>query len=282
MKTRGMVLKTAVMVIASLLLLVSILGTPSAKVYATGTVVGIESAEDVEAGSVFVLSIYLENTIKTTGVGLDLIWDPSVLTLLEVTINLLAPEGSYFPAPPSIDNVEGSMTLGLVNTKSPDYITVIEKTPILDLKFEAIGSPGDSTILNLENVELSDENFDLYFPNVVTDGFVSIYAPEIISISVDPSDIDFGTIYEGGSGTSSVTITNDGNVEVSVIATLGSEVPVGFYTSNFKLDDLTVSDWSISLLGLGASELVGLSLDIPVGTEPGFKTAILTFWAEIP
>jgi len=110
----------------------------------------------------------------------------------------------------------------------------------------------------------------------------TVRAPEIISISVDPGDLDFGTIYEGGSGTSSVTITNDGNVNISVIATLGSEVPVGFYTSNFKLDNLAVSDWSILNLGPGASELVGLGLDIPVGTEHGVRTAILTFWAEIP
>lgn len=102
----------------------------------------------------------------------------------------------------------------------------------------------------------------------------------IISISVEPSDVDFGTIYEGGSGTSSVTITNDGNSAVSVAATLGSEVPEGFYTSYFKLDNQAVSDWSISFLGLSADEIVDLSLDIPFDTEAGTKTAMLTFWAE--
>lgn len=281
MKTRGMVLKTAVKMSVLLLLLVPILGAPFVEAPATGTVVGIESAEDVEAGSVFVLSTYLENAINTTGFGSDLIWDPSVLKLLEVIVSASAPAGTMLWGS-KIDNDTGSLETAIANMNPPNYITVIEKTPILDLTFEAVGSPGDSTILNLENVELSDKFFDPYFPDIVTNGSISIYTPEIISISVDPSDIDFGKIYKGGSGTSSVTITNDGNVEVSVNATLSSEVPEGFYTSNFKLDDLAVSGWSISNLGLGASELVGLSLDIPFDTEPGFKTAILTFWAEIP
>jgi len=278
MKARGIILKTAVMVIVSLLLFVPILRVPFVEAPATGTVVGIESAEDVEAGSIFVLSIYLANATKIDGLGFELYWDPAVVNNTGIKLSDdLSPSSLTVNIKPSL----GKAKVCLVNTQTPDYITVNETTSIIDLTFEAVGSPGDSTILNLDNVELSGELVGLYFPDVVTDGFV-IYTPEIISISIDPGDIDFGKIYEGGSGTSSVTITNEGNVEVSVIATLGSEVPVGFYSSNFKLDDLAVSDWSISLFGLGASELIGLSLDIPVDTEPGFKTAILTFWAETP
>lgn len=282
MKTKGIVLKPAVMRIMPLLLLVSILGAPFAKVYATETVVGIESAEDVEAGNVFILSIYLENAIKTTGVGLDLIWDPLVLTLQEVILSDSAPAGTTLWEP-KIDNDIGSLGIAITNTKSPNYITVIENTPILDLTFEAIGSPGDSTILHLENVELSDENFDPYYPDVV-DGYVSIYMPEIISISVDPSDIDFGTIYEGNSGTSSVTITNDGTVEISVNATLGSEDPVGFYTDNLKMFEVGpgyvyVEEWNL-VLQPTYEESVSLELTIPYPCPAGNKTAILVFWAE--
>jgi len=278
MKAKDMLLKTAVMVIMSLLLFVPLLRVPFVEAPATGTVVGIESAEDVEAGSIFVLSIYLANATKVDGLGFELYWDPAVVNNTGIK---LSDDLSPSSLTVNINQVLGKAKVGLVNTQTPDYITVIENTSIIDLTFEAVGSPGDSTILNLDNVELSDKLVGLYFPDVVTDGFVS-YTPEIISISIDPGDINFGKIYKGGSGTSSVTITNDGNVEVSVTAILKSEVPVGFYTSNFKLNNQTVSGWSIPNLGPSASETVVLSLDIPVGTETDFKTAILTFWAEPP
>lgn len=280
MKARGIILKTAVMVVVSLLLLVPILRVPFVEAPATGTVVGIESAEDVEAGSIFVLSIYLANATKVDGLGFELYWDPAVVNNTGIKLSDdLPPSTNSLTV--NIDPALGKSKVALTNTQTPDYITVNETKSIIDLTFEAVGSPGDSTILNLENVELSDKLVGLYFPEVVTDGFVS-YTPEIISISIDPGDINFGKIYKGGSGTSSVTITNDGNVEVSVTAILKSEDPVDFYTSNFKLNNQTVSNWSIPNLGPGASETVVLSLDIPVDTESDFKTAILTFWAETP
>ena len=144
------------------------------------TVLGIDSAEDLEAGSVFVLSIYLVNVSKTTGVGLDLTWNPSVLSMQMISINPSAPENTTLFGQ-KIDNDVGSLKFALINTNPPDYITVIEKTPILDLTFEAIGSPSNSTILSLENVELSDEYFEVYYPGVVNDGFVSIYEPEVVN-----------------------------------------------------------------------------------------------------
>ncbi|GAG84409.1 unnamed protein product, partial [marine sediment metagenome] len=102
----------------------------------------------------------------------------------------------------------------------------------------------------------------------------------VISISVDPSDIDFGNIYEGGSGTSSVTITNNGNVELSIEARLESEVPEGFYTAHLLMETSSVEEWFISSLVPDAFTTVFLDLIIPPGTEAGSKTANLIFWAE--
>jgi len=128
----------------------------------------------------------------------------------------------------------------------------------------------------------------------VTVGFLRVpqsFKSAIISISVDPSDIDFGPMYEGGSGTSSVTITNDGNVEVSIKAILGSEYPVGFYTSYLKMfeggpepDDggyVYVVEWNL-VLPSKYEESVPLELTIPYPCSAEDKTAILTFWAETP
>lgn len=104
-----------------------------------------------------------------------------------------------------------------------------------------------------------------------------------ISISVDPGDIEFGTIYEGGSGTSSVTITNDGNVEASIEARLESEEPVGFYTSNLKMFEVIagyvlVEEWNL-VLPSAYVESVSLQLTIPHPCPAEDKTAILVFWA---
>ena len=87
MKTRRMKLKTAVMVIVPLLLLVSIMGSSVAQVYAVGTVVGIESAEDVESGSIFDLSIYLDDVTNIVGLGFELYWDPAVISINSIRLS---------------------------------------------------------------------------------------------------------------------------------------------------------------------------------------------------
>lgn len=288
MKTKCMVLKTAVMVIVPLLLLVSILGVPFAKVYATGTIVGIESAEDVEAGSVFVLSIYLENVIKATGIGAPanaLTWDPSVLILQGVTINPLAPEGSSIFAS-KIDNSEGSMTFALINDNQPEYITVNGKTPILDLSFVAIGSPGDTTILKLDNLQLSYEDYMVYPPDVIIDGFVSIYT-EIISISVEPSDIDFDSIVQGQSSESqTITITSTSNVDVYVTASITGETTPDFYDDNLELEfeykTYAVSGFEMNILVNEPPKVVGVILSVPLNAPTGLQEGTLVFWAETP
>ena len=284
MKTRRMKLKTAVMVIVPLLLLVSILGSPVAQVYAVETIVGIESAEDMETGSIFDLSIYLAEATNIVGLGFELYWDPAVINIPSIRLSDNLPSSTN-TLTVNIDPVLGKAIVALVNTESPDYLTVTENTPILTLTIEAVGSPGDSTTLNLEKVELSDADFNPIVPNVI-DGIVSIYTTGIISINVDPGDIDFGQIYEGGSGTSSVTITNDGTIEVSVTATLGSEDPVGFYTDNLKIFEIGlgyvyVVEWNL-VLPSKYEESVPLELTIPYLCSAGDKTAILTFWAETP
>lgn len=135
MKTRGVALKTVVMVIVPLILLIPILRAPFAKVYASGTIAGIESAEDVETGSFFILSIYLENAINTTGVGLDLIWNPQVLILHNVSVSASVPAGTTIWGSKINDDV-GSLEIAIANMNPPDYITVIEKTSILEKKFD--------------------------------------------------------------------------------------------------------------------------------------------------
>jgi len=113
-----------------------------------------------------------------------------------------------------------------------------------------------------------------------------VVVEKVISISVEPGNIDFGTIYEGDSGKSSVNITNNGNVEASIEARLESEVPVGFYNDSLKMfevgpnDYVDVVKWNLVLPSTHV-ESVSLELTIPYPCPAEDKTAILVFWAEM-
>lgn len=186
-------------------------------------------------------------------------------------------------------------------------ILLVEYPANWTLKVKAIGVSGEATIswnaaeidqipsnypvllLDSEGTVIADMRTIFEYNFAAEEGITyefTIQMPGIISISVDPSDIDFGPIYEGGSGTSSVTITNDGNVEISVRATLGSEDPVGFYTDNLKMFEIGlgyvyVVEWNL-VLPSKYEESVLLELTIPYPCPAGDKTAILVFWATGP
>lgn len=143
-------------------------------------------------------------------------------------------------------------------------------------------------LLDSEGAVVADMRTVFEYNFDASDGIIydfTIQMPEIISISVDPSDIDFGTIYEGGSVTSSVTITNDGNVEVSITAILEEESHEEFYASNLKMFEVGlgyvyVVEWNLALPPT-YEEVVALELTIPYPCPAGDKTAILVFWAEV-
>jgi len=118
--------------------------------------------------------------------------------------------------------------------------------------------------------------------NVAYKDSYQLTVEKIVSITIDPSNIGFGTIYTGESGTDTIIVTTTGNTVALITATLEEESPEGFYTSNLKLDDLVVSVWSIPSLAPNDPTPVDLTLGIPLSTEAGTKTANLIFWAQIP
>jgi len=144
-----------------------------------GAIVGIESLEDVRVNSTFYISIYVANVTKITGIGLELTWNPEVIELNDIEVSPMAPPGTTLYAS-NINNTMGFMKASIANTHAPDYITVTDRTPILNLTFTAIGQPGNVTTLDLQNVELSDESYNPYLPEVVEDGFVSIYVLRVV------------------------------------------------------------------------------------------------------
>lgn len=102
----------------------------------------------------------------------------------------------------------------------------------------------------------------------------------IVSIGINPTILNFEAI-QGSSDTKSITITNTGNVGISVTASLIDENPIGFFASNLKLADNPVSVWSTTISEPSTgTDVIEVRLDVPLETDPGIKTAILVFWAE--
>ncbi len=96
----------------------------------------------------------------------------------------------------------------------------------------------------------------------------------IVSINVDKSYLNFGSIVEGESGSDTVTITNTGDVNVDVSWNVVE-------SGTFYLDNLGyVPSSPILALTPSGSSLITLTLIVPSDTPPGVKTATLVFWAE--
>lgn len=123
--------------------------------------------------------------------------------------------------------------LGLDEIHGSGYLSV--------LHFHVIGSPGDSSVIDITNGILSRRENELFWEE---DGFgleiqatwigdlVSIPASSLsYHISVSPLTVDFGSILPGGdiSGTD-LTITDFSSPSVKITAEIADDLS-GFYTS---------------------------------------------------
>jgi len=134
----------------------------------------------------------------------------------------------------------------------------------------------DSTYVVPEPLDYGEDN------NIAYKDSYQLTVESVVSINIDPSDVDFGTIYKGSSGTDTITITTTGNTAALITANLVEELPEDFYSDNLELNSSPVTGWSIQSLAPNTPTPVVLDLNIPLGTETGLKTANLIFWAEIP
>lgn len=134
----------------------------------------------------------------------------------------------------------------------------------------------DSTSAVTEPLDNGEAN------NVAYKDSYQLTVESVVSINIEPSNIGFGSINTGESGTDTITITTTGNTVALITATLVDELPEDFYSDNLELDSSPVTGWSIPSLAPDTPTPVVLDLDIPLGTEAGSKTANLIFWAQIP
>ena len=98
---------------------------------------------------------------------------------------------------------------------------------------------------------------------------VTVFVP-IISISVDPTSVDFGTPRPGDAPTAKIVITNNGNVDVTVSETVSGT----FFIANLAVSGTYVS---IAISGTGDADL---TLTIPGGTSAGLQTGSILFTAS--
>jgi len=97
----------------------------------------------------------------------------------------------------------------------------------------------------------------------------------IVSITVNPTSVDFGSVVAGATaGPEVVTVTNTGTVPVIVTAV----APVTGLFSNLMLNSGLPSAYSMPIAKT-ANDGVSLTLPVPVGYAPGSASSTLTFIA---
>jgi len=109
----------------------------------------------------------------------------------------------------------------------------------------------------------------------------SVPAP-IISISVSPLSVDFGSVYAGSSSaTKTITVTNTSPIlSEDITADVINESRANFYGAHLTLDGAGKAVWKIENLGPGTPQDVSAVLTVPADAEVGTLTATLVFWAE--
>ena len=140
---------------------------------AIGTeIVGIGSAT-IDAGSTTTLQVNLANAVDITGISLDIIYNPKIIEIIDVSANNDDVSGSAITS--NIDNAEGKVTIILTNT---NLINTIDSIPIINIAVHIIGDADDETELTLQNVDVTDTNFLPATPETVTNGYVTINGEE--------------------------------------------------------------------------------------------------------
>ncbi len=141
---------------------------------------------------------------------------------------------------------------------------------------EARTSVGDYYI---DDIEINGEIFDFEFSETTT--LETTVELPIVSISVTPTDVDYGTLMRGEtSATKVITVDNIGDVPVDISASVIEDE--AFYASYLTLDTLSVSAWeALDLAPLDPDLTIDSVLTLPSNFAFfGDYTGTLVFWAE--
>ena len=118
--------------------------------------------------------VNMSQVTKISGLGFELYWNPAVVSNKGIRLSdNFSPSTNFLTV--SINKVLGKATVALVNTHTPDYLTWDEDRPVLIVEIEAIGLPGNYSLLDFEGVEVTDA--ETWIPlkvSNVEDGMVTI------------------------------------------------------------------------------------------------------------
>jgi len=100
---------------------------------------------------------------------------------------------------------------------------------------------------------------------------------DVISFTVDPNNLDFGTLDLGSSVSKNITINNNGTIDINVEAIVSGD---SLFVDNLDLNDVIWKNFKTGI-GQGGSQNVDARLSVPANysAEIGEKSAQLTFWA---
>jgi hypothetical protein len=118
----------------------------------------------VDVNDTIMLPITIENAVDIQQISLDLVYDPDVVSMLDVTANDTIP----------LSNVIYTLDTGTVSIEltNPDKITLTANTPLIDITFKT-GENTGATSLKLQNIELVN-NTGSHIPDTVINGSITV------------------------------------------------------------------------------------------------------------
>ncbi|MGB6872796.1 MAG: cohesin domain-containing protein [Dehalococcoidia bacterium] len=123
--------------------------------------VGIDAPAEVEAGSSFVANVTVDWVTDFDSCGFDVTYDETVITATDVTggvidghaVEVAPGDWSYIPAGPDTGRIRVAATIS-----GPPGCGINGTGYLAQIHFDAVGSGGDSSVINLEGVGMYDCN----------------------------------------------------------------------------------------------------------------------------
>jgi hypothetical protein len=117
----------------------------------------------VDINDTVMVSVSIANATNISNVTLELVFDPDVVTIINITAN----PGIRSSTVSSILG-DGNATIALIN---PGF-TVTDATPLIDITFQTAEDNG-TTMLGMQNVEFTN-NTGIYTPNIIVNGSIAV------------------------------------------------------------------------------------------------------------
>jgi len=99
----------------------------------------------------------------------------------------------------------------------------------------------------------------------------------VVSFTIDPGSIDFGTLKPGQSNSQNLAIKNTGNTNISVRGTVSGD---GVFADNLSLDSISWREFQKQVIA-NQTQTISASLAVPsnYSGSVGIKTGTITLWA---